>query len=214
MDNAQINFIKQIENNLSESSASISNVKEVLQVGEIGLQQICDILHADVQEDIKYAMGVYLALSCYDTPKFDPNKKLPYREIKVQEDVLKAAKEYLPVTTGDFSGKREMLVNLLCFRGPFILAIRYDANNPYYKFVKGLPYIDDVPNYAQLNEMGWHFFKIDEDTYKSWYKNAHYVWNYKYGQMPFNVELEKEFAFEIAVLLKDGTLHRIYHMCY
>lgn len=214
MDSAQINFIKLIENNLSVSSVSISKVKEVLYAGEIDLQQICDILHADVQEDIKYAIGTYLALLCYDTPNFDPNMALSYREIKVQKDVLRAAKEYVPITTGDFLSKRELLVNLLCFSGPFVMAIRYDASNPYYKFVKGLPYFDDVPNYAKLNELGWHFFKIDMDAYKFWCENAHCVCNYEYGQMPFTVELEKEFALEIAVLLNDGTLHRIYHMCY
>lgn len=163
---------------------------------------------------MEYSVSVQKALERFDTQDFNPYEGLRWKEISADDNLFKDFECDLPITPGDFVGKREMLLNLLSFNGSAIIAARYDSGFPHYKFIEGLPYTEDVPDYKALNEVGWHFFMIDTNMYKSWYENARYVFNYNYGQMPFTVKLEKEFAFEIAILLNDGKLHRIYHMYY
>lgn len=161
----------------------------------------------------KYHIAMKIALYCYDTSDFKPMECLQWEEAKInRQELLDAAKKHLPIVCGDFGGKREMILRIPCFEADymdpeyFIVALRGDnCCTSYYNCINGLNYIPKISRYEQYHQVGWLFYKVDvAKIYKSCLSR----------NVRFQINLEKEFSFEIAVLGPNDSLHRIYHMFY
>ena len=160
-------------------------------------------------EAARYAKGYEMAMSVYDTDTFRPLEELPYHRMCDEPEVFSMLKEYLPAYYYGCSDEkysprnnyRVFKVNLLCFEGKNpVIAVRDDCNcQEMYQLQAGLLKCDDKS--AADKYPGWEFYMIDPST-----ADGHYA--------VFTNELEKEFAVEIAHLVEDGSLHRIYHLFY
>ena len=150
-----------------------------------------------------------IALKVYDTVDFNPYHPLEYNETCHEPTDYFRSRSLMPAYSYGFSDDkplefsqsafRTIRINTQCFgwQNP-VIAIRKDGSLPISIQLHGglMPFND-----KKINDKypGWVFLTVD------WMK-CHYAY--------ITHSLEKEFAIEIAHLLEDGTLHRIYHFCY
>ena len=163
---------------------------------------------ASASEREKPRLAYQLALKVFDTDTFTPARPMPYHQLCNEPQNYYGIRDFTPAYYYGFedpkyspcSSNRVFKMNLLCFEGlnP-VIAVRNDTLDQRNELCAGLL------NYYEKSICdkypGWEFYLLDPFT-----ADGNYA--------VFTNQLENEFAVEIAHLWEDGTLHRIYHLCY
>ena len=144
------------------------------------------------------------SLKLYDNESFDPNGALVFTIGTSHHHITR---EFSPVYISDhFWTDRRLLFRTACYKeAEPVIAIRYDKRwNDFdlAKPVEGIMRLHNPALESLYPDGGWQFYLIDKSSVSP------------EGYAILEVQLEKEFMFDVAHLGVDGKLHRIFSFNY